>query len=191
LAIESSIALTKNKIIEKETDMKHKQLTLIVLIVLLVLLSACAPQQNGPAKAELPVDKGYAEGTEIYFTHTEVSVAELAEKMTAGMQSPVLFAPSLADVPLESQANVYSFTNGVKGDSMSGLQPSVFDNPPGTEGYTPLRRLNMVTWTDETKARELKTAAEVLEAAEAGELTIQQTSVVINMPFVVWDGGQR
>ena len=171
--------------------MKHNHLTLIVLVALLVLLSACAPQQNEPAKAELPVDRGYAEGNEIYFTHTEVSVADLAEKMTAGMQSPVLYAPSLANVPLESQANVYSFTNGVKGESMSGLQPSVFDNPPGTEGYTPLRRLNMVTWTDETKARELKTAAEVLEAAEAGELTIQQTSVVINMPFVVWDGGQR
>lgn len=171
--------------------MKHNPLTLFVVTILLVLLSACAPQQNGPAKAELPVDKGYAEGNEIYFTHTEVSVADLAEKMTAGMQSPVLYAPSLADVPLESQANVYSFTNGVKGESMSGLQPSVFDNPPGTEGYTPLRRLNMVTWVDETKARELKTAAEVLDAAEAGELTIQQTGVVINAPFIVWNGGQR
>jgi hypothetical protein len=170
--------------------MKHNQLILFVLASLL-LLNACAPQQKGPAKAELPVDKGYADGNEIYFTHTEVSVAELAEKMTAGMQSPVLYAPSLAEVPLEAQANVYSFTNGVKADSMSGLQPSVFDNPPGTEGYTPLRRLNMVTWVDETKARELKTAAEILEAANAGELTIQQTGVVINMPFVVWDGGQR
>jgi hypothetical protein len=171
--------------------MKTNKFLLVVLAALLVLLSACAPQQKGPAKAEMPVDRGYAEGNEIYFTHTEVSVAELAEKMTAGMQSPVLYAPSLADVPLESQANVYSFTNGVKEESMSGLQPSVFDNPPGTEGYTPLRRLNMVTWVDETRARELKTAAEVLEAAEAGELTIQQTSVVINMPFIVWDGGQR
>ena len=171
--------------------MNRNQLNLVFFAALLILLSGCAPQQNGPAKAELPVDKGYAEGNEIYFTHTEVSVAELAEKMTAGMQSPVLYAPSLANVPLESQANVYSFTNGVKGDSMSGLQPSVFDNPPGSEGYTPLRRLNMVSWTDDAKARELKTAAEVLEAAEAGELTIQQTGVVINMPFVVWDGGQR
>ncbi len=171
--------------------MKHNLLTLLVLATLLVLLSACAPQQNGPAKAELPVDKGYAEGAEIYFTHTEVSVAELAEKMTASMQSPVLYAPSLAEVPLDAQANVYSFTNGVKGESMSGLQPSVLDNPPGTEGYSPLRRLNMVTWVDETKARELKAASEVLEAAKAGELTIQQTRVVINMPFVVWDGGQR
>ena len=171
--------------------MKHNLLTLFVLAALLVLLSACAPQQNGPAKAELPVDKGYAEGVEIYFTHTEASNAEMAEKMAAGMQSAVLYVPALARVTDDAVANVYVFTNGVGGDSMSGLQPSVFDNPPGTEEYSPLRQINMVTWVDETKARELKTATEVLEAIEAGALTIQQSGVVINAPFIVWDGGQR
>ena len=171
--------------------MKHNPLTLLVLAALLVLLNACAPQQNGPAKAELPVDKGYAEGVEIYFTHTEASNAEMAEKMAAGMQSAVLYVPALAHVTDHAVANVYVFTNGVEGASMSGLQPSVFDNPPGTEGYSPLRRINMVTWIDETTARELKTAADILEAAETGELTIQQPGVVINAPFIVWDGGQR
>ena len=39
--------------------------------------------------------------------------------------------------------------------------------------------------------RELKSVAEVLQAESAGELTIEQPGVVINMPFVVWDGGQR
>ena len=172
--------------------MKHNPFPRFVFAVLLaVLLSACAVQQGGSGKAELPADKGYAEGKEIYFTHTEASNEELAEKMSAGMDSPVLYVPSLASVPENSLANVYAFTNGVKGTSMSGLQPSVFHSPPGTDGYTPLRRLNMVTWTDETQARELKTAVEVLEAAGAGELTIKQPGVVINMPFVVWDGGKR
>jgi hypothetical protein len=31
------------------------------------------------------VDKGYAEGKEIYYTYTEASDAELAEKMAAGV----------------------------------------------------------------------------------------------------------
>jgi hypothetical protein len=177
---------------EKETEMKTKKFPLFVLVTLFILLvSACAPKQKGPAKAEVPVDKGYAEGSEIYYTHTEASDAKLAEKMSAGMESPVLFVPTLAHVTEHALANVYVFTNGTKGGSMSGLQPSVFDNPPGTEGYSPLRRLNVVTWKDETKAHELKTAAEVQAAADAGELTIQQPGVVINMPFVVWEGGQR
>ncbi len=172
--------------------MKTQRSTLFVLAALLiVLLSACAPKQTGPAKAEIPVDVGYAEGSQIYFTHTEVSDAKLAEQMAAGMESPVFYVPTLAHVTDHALANVYAFTNGVKGASMSGLQPSVFDNPPGTEGYSPLRRLNVVTWVDETKARELKSAAEVLQAADAGELTIKQPGIVINMPFIVWDGGRR
>src|SRR5512135_3084951 len=107
--------------------MKNHKFPLFVLIALIVvLLSACAAQQSGPAKAELPVDKGYAEGMEIYFTHTEATNAELAEKMAAGMQSPVRYVPTLAHVTDHALANVYVFTNGVKGASMSGLQPSVF-----------------------------------------------------------------
>ena len=172
--------------------MKIKKSPLFVLAALLILLlSACAPKQMSPAKAELPVDKGFAEGSEIYFIHTEVSDAELAEKMASGMQSPVLYVPALAHVTDHVLANVYVFTNGVAGGSMSGLQPSVFDNPPGTEAYSPLRRLNVVSWVNEAKARELRSAAEVLQAADAGELTIKQPGVVINMPFIVWEGGKR
>lgn len=167
-----------------------KKLSLL-LIAAIILLTACAPQQSGPAKAELPAGKAYAEGKEIYFIHTEASDSEVAEKLTSMMKSPVILVPSLADVPDESLANVYVFTNGIAGSGPFGFQPDVFDNPPGTDGYTPLRRLNVVAWVDETKARELISAAEVLDAETAGELTIERPGVVINMPFVVWDGGQR
>ena len=107
------------------------------------------------------------------------------------MKSPVMLVPSLADVPEEALANVYVFTNGVEGSGPFGFQADVFDNPPGTKGYTPLRRLNVITWTEGSTARELKSVAEVLDAEANSELTIEQPGVVINMPFVVWDGGQR
>ena len=168
-----------------------KKLSLLLVTVLVLLLSACAPQQSGPAKAELPAGKAYAEGKEIYFVHTEASDAGVAEKLTAMMKSPVMLVPSLADVPDEALANVYVFTNGVEGSGPFGFQADVFDNPPGTDGYTPLRRLNVITWAEGTTARELKSVAEVLEAESNGELGIEQPGVVINMPFVVWDGGQR
>ncbi len=172
--------------------MKRNRFSLLVLAAAIgIVLAACAPQHGSPAKAEFPVDQGYADGKIIYFIHTEASDAEVAQKMTAGMESQVLYAPSLANVPMEAQAKVYVFTNGVKGASMSGLQPSVFDNPPGTDGYSPLRHLILVTWNDETRARELKSATEVLAAAKAGELTMKHPGVVINMPFTVWDGGKR
>jgi hypothetical protein len=107
------------------------------------------------------------------------------------MKSPVMLVPSLANVPEESLANVYVFTNGVVGSGPFGFQPDVFDSPPGTDGYTPLRRLNVITWADESKAREFKSVTEILDAEKTNELTIEQPGVVINMPFVVWDGGKR
>ena len=168
-----------------------KNITLLVIVALTLIVAACAPQQEGPAKAELPAGRAYAEGKEIYFVHTEASDPGVAETLTNMMTSPVIHVPSLANVPDEALANVYVFTNGVEGSGPFGFQADVFDNPPGTDGYTPLRRLNVATWADGVTARELTAATDVLAAASAGELTIEQPGVVINMPFVVWDGGQR
>ena len=168
-----------------------KKISLLILTALVFVIAACAPQQNGPVKAELPAGKAYAEGKEIYFVHTEASDAGVAETLTNMMKSPVVHVPSLANIPAESLANVYVFTNGVEGSGPFGFQADVFDNPPGTDGYTPLRQLNVVTWADGVTARELKSVAEVMEAEANGELSIEQPGVVINMPFVVWDGGQR
>jgi hypothetical protein len=169
-----------------------KKIRLFSLIALVVLfITACASQQSGPDKAELPAGKAYAEGNEIYFVHTEASDAGVAEKLTNMMQSPVVFVPSLASVPDELLANVYVFTNGIEGKGPFGFQSDVFDNPPGTAGYTPLRRLNVITWVDGVSARELTSVSEVLEAEANDQLTIEQPGVVINMPFVVWDGGKR
>ena len=168
-----------------------KKIAVLLFTALLVTLTACAPKAAEMPKAELPAGKAWADGKEIYFVHTEASDPGVAEKLTNMMKSPVILVPSLADVPDESLANVYVFTNGIAGSGPFGFQADVFDNPPGTDGYTPLRRLNAVTWIDETKARELTSAADVLAAETAGELIIEQPGVVINMPFVVWDGGQR
>jgi hypothetical protein len=164
---------------------------LSILLLVFALLAACAPKQEGPAKAELPAGMAYAEGKEIYFVHTEASDSGVAETLTNMMQSPVMYVPSLANVPAESLADVYVFTNGIEGKGPFGFQGDVFDNPPGTDGYTPLRRLNVVTWADPANARLLMSVTEIMAALAADELTIEQPGVVINMPFVVWDGGKR
>ena len=171
--------------------MLTKHLKGISFIFLVLVLASCAPKQEMGSTAVLPVGRAYAEGQEIYFVHTEASDAGVAEKLTNMMKSPVILVPSLASVPPEALANVYVFTNGLKGTGPFGFQADVFDNPPATPGYTPLRRLNVVAWADPASARELKSAAEVLAAQTAGEITIEQPGVVINMPFVVWDGGKR
>jgi len=174
-----------------EVIMLTKRYAGILILLAVILLSACAPKQESGMTVIMPVGRAYAEGQEIYFMHTEASDPGVAELLSNMMQSPVLLAPSLADTPDSALANVYVFTNGIAGMGPLGFAPDVFDAPPGSDGYTPLRRLNLVTWDEPSAARELKSAAEVLAAQAAGEVTIEQPGVVINMPFVVWDGGKR
>ncbi len=139
----------------------------------------------------IPPIRGYMEGKEIRFIHTEASDAKVAELLTDMMGSPVLVVPSLAEAPKATLSNVYVFTNGIKGEGPFSFQPDVFDNPPGTADYSPLRALNLVTWKEEQLARKLKSAADVEGAMEKGEVTIKQPGVVVNMPMLTWPGGRR
>ena len=141
--------------------------------------------------AGVPPVKAYTEGKEIRFIHTEASDPKVAELLTEMMRSPVLVVPSLAQATKEMLADVYVFKNGVKGDGPFGFQPDVFDNPPGTDGYRPLRSVLIVTWKNEKAARELRSAADVKTAEKAGGITIEWPGVVVNMPLLTWPGGRR
>lgn len=140
----------------------------------------------------VPPVKAFSEGKQIFFIHTEASDAGVATLLTDMMGSPVLLVPSLARTPEFMLATIYAFQNGVKmGEGPFGFQPDVFDNPPGQEGYSPLRSLKLVTWKKEAAARVLKSAREVLAALRAGEIEIETPGVVVNMPMLTWPGGQR
>lgn len=141
--------------------------------------------------AGVPPVKGYLEGQEIYFIHTEASDAKVATLLTDMMGSPVLVVPSLAEIADPMVANVYVFTNGPFGEGPFQFQADVFDNPPGTNGYTPLRAVNLVKWKNEASARRLTSAAEVERASEGGEIRIERPGIVVNMPLLTWPGGRR
>ena len=164
---------------------------LILLIGLFVITACNSSGKEGGQYASIPVGKAYAEGEEIYFSHTEASDAAIADKLTKMIKSPVLFVPSLAKTPEEALAKVFVFENGVNGKGPLGFQADVFNAPPPSEQYSPLRRLSTVKWQEGQSARELKSISDILSAAENKELTIQETEIVINMPFMAWKGGKR
>lgn len=142
--------------------------------------------------AGVPPVKGYLEGREIRFLHTEASDPKVAELLTRMMRSPVLVVPSLAQAPETMLADVYVFTNGVKrGEGPFKFQSDVFDRPPEGNGYSPLRAVNLVRWKDEGVARELRSAAEVKAAQAREEIVVERPGVVVNMPFLTWPGGRR
>ena len=171
-----------------------KALTFTILLTIIsVILSACstAAGTSSIPYASIPAGQAYSEGKEIYFSHTETSDPGVAEKLTKMMKSPVLVVPSLADVPDSMLATVYVFNNGIPGKGPLGFQPDVFPFPPGTEGYSPLRKITFVHWADGVTPRELKSAADVQAAVDAGEVSLEVSGVVVNMPFMVWDGDKR
>ena len=174
----------------RKLKLNRKLFVVLAFLILALVLTACTAQGSGNF-ASVPAGKAYAEGKEIYFSHTEASDADIAAMLSDMMKSPVLYVPALAQVPAEALADVYVFENGQKGMGPLGFQPDVFNNPPGTDGYTPLRQVILVRWSDGVKATEFKSEAEVLQAEADGKLTLTRSGVVVNMPFIVWDGGKR
>jgi hypothetical protein len=80
--------------------------------------------------------------------------------------------------PGNKVAPIWVVTNGMS------EQHNVIDVLPGDPGYTPLWRVRMVTWKEGVAPRTLRSADEVEAALAAGEVTIQQTSTVVNCPVV-------
>lgn len=142
----------------------------------------------------VPPVVGYLGGEEIAFIHTEASDSAIARTLTEMMGSPVPVVPELARVPGEATADVYVFTNGVEPEGARGplgFQPDVFDCAVGEPCYSPLRAVNLVTWTDPESAEVFTSATEVHRAAERGLVSIERPGVVVNMPLLTWPDGER
>jgi hypothetical protein len=152
-----------------------------------------APRGAGMPSARdlVPPVKGLYRGKEVLFIHTEASDRQVAEMLTMMMGPRVLLVASLAKVPQDLLADVYVFTGGVKGGGPFGFQADVFSSVPGHPRYTPLRAVTLVGWKDRVEARTLGSVEEIQEAARKGEVTLKRPGVVVNMPILVWPGGQR
>jgi hypothetical protein len=140
---------------------------------------------------DIPLMKGYHNGEELFFIATESSDKVHADLLTKKTGWKVVEAPLLSKSPQSALSNVYMFTNGGAGQGSMGQQPDVFDNTPAqTNDYSPLRKIIHVTWSDASKAKELKSADEIMAAETAGDVTLEETNIVMNYPMIKWSGGQ-
>ena len=145
---------------------------------------------------DIPVINGYYEGDEVWFIHTDTSEEMMAEMMTEMINYPTYHTPQLAEaVDTDEAAPLYVFTNGIDhsdeepwGGGPFNYQIDVLDSVPGDDGYTALRNPHRVTWAEDASPEVLQSESEVLDAEEAGEVTIEQTDVVVTAPVVSWPG---
>jgi hypothetical protein len=137
----------------------------------------------------IPLTRGFADGSEVFYISTEASDEGLAGHLTNITGFRVVYTPALANTPASALASIYAFSNGIEGEGPLGFQPNVADSQPGDPSYSPLWRINVVEWQDGTVPRELRSEEEVLAAQQAGEVEITVTNMVVNCPFVQWEGG--
>ena len=154
--------------------------------------SGMGPMETEFSSDELaPLVRGIYEGDEVFFIHTEASDLTVADMLTEMMGPQVVTVSGLAEVPEALLGKVYVFTNGIEGGGPMGFQPDIFDSVPGEETYTPLRMVNLVTWQADTVPRMVDSVEEIEAAEAAGEVTVEQAGIVVNMPILIWPGGHR
>ena len=141
--------------------------------------------------AVIPMSAGYYDGGDVYYITTDSSDPTHASIISESTGWNVEMAPSLADAPDGALATAYMFTNGVEGAGMHGFQGEVFTATPAQEDmYSALTGHMHVTWNEGSEPTVLKSEADILSAEEAGDLTLSEISVVLNMPQIVWPDGQ-
>ena len=140
--------------------------------------------------ATIPMHMGYYEGESVYYIITDSSDETHASVVTQMQGWNVEVAPPLAQAPESALSPVYFFTNGVEGDGVHGYQSQVFATVPGQDGYSALTSHVHVTWADGADASVLTSEEDIMDAADDGTLVLTQLPVVMNMPHIVWPGGQ-
>jgi hypothetical protein len=150
------------------------------------------------SRASIPIDipmrKGYVNGNEVFYITTDASDKKISSQITNLTGFKVNFAPLLAKAADEAVAQFYVFKNGVKSNNTNtsgtfGFQPNVANTQPGDANYSPLWKINTVEWKSGISPKELKSEKEIVDLKSKGELTVTQTEIYVNCPFVEWKGG--
>lgn len=131
-----------------------------------------------------PIDKGYANGKLSYFISTDASEKMIVSSIANTTNHTVNYAPTLSQSSESSRQQGYVFTNGIKANGTFNYQLPVASATAGDQGYSPLFQINYVKWNNESKARILKSVAEIMNAQANGEISIVKSNIVINSPSV-------
>jgi hypothetical protein len=142
---------------------------------------------------DIPMQKAYENGHEIFLVTFDASNSILAQQLTDyNREFPIHYTKVLRQTPESALNEAYIFKNGVKGKGHLGFQPTIITTKPGDKNYNPLKHINFVEWNNQSAVTttELKSEEEIVAAQQAGKLRINNTSpdLVINAPAIKWKG---
>ncbi len=141
--------------------------------------------------ANIPLHKGMFDGKSIHYIITDANEKEHADIITKQQGWRVELAPLLSHTPKASLEKVYLFTNGIKGSGIHGYQDEVFSSTPAQrDRYSAIRSVVHVKWRMFKSAMSLDSEEAIMAAKRDGKVKLEQSDVIVNMPQVVWPGGQ-
>ncbi len=165
-------------------------------LALITGLAGCVtPPRTGsnpvpPETINLPLIQGWFEGRRAYYVTTDTSDAATSGMMGAN------YVPRLANtLPPEpkvpgtpsSTDRIYKFPNGEQASVLpSAPEPLGAGNT--SNAYSPLWQVVNVTWNPGVAPVLLRSEQDVLEAEDAGRVTVEPTRLVVNCPVVRIEG---
>jgi hypothetical protein len=122
------------------------------------------------------LQKGIVDGRDVHFIRTDTSDEGFAREQR------LIWAPRIASLASELSGAAYLISGG------PSEQPVVLSSEPGRPDYTPAWRVHRVTWT--TAPKTLTSVSDIDAASSAGEVSVEETGIVMNGAVVKWSSGE-
>jgi len=116
------------------------------------------------------------DGSTIYYIATDASQMSPADALG------VIFAnKTQATISTSSAADLYQFSNGITGSGPLGFQSGVGSTKPSDQYYSPMWRIQVITWKDPSSATLLENTNDL--TSKSDQTTTMLAGFIVNCPF--------
>ncbi|TLY07617.1 MAG: hypothetical protein E6K83_04870 [Thaumarchaeota archaeon] len=116
------------------------------------------------------------DGSTIYYIATDAS-----QKGPADMLGVVFANTTQGTISTSSSADLFQFSNGIAGSGPLGFQSGVGSSKAGDEFYSPMWRIQVVTWKDSSMATVLENSHDLTSKTDL--ITTAPAGFIVNCPF--------
>jgi len=121
--------------------------------------------------------RGFApDGSTIYYIATDAS-----QKGPADMLGIIFANKTQNTISTSAASDLYQFSNGIKGSGPLGFQSGVGSTKEGDQYYSPMWRIQVVTWNDPSIATVLENSHDL--SSKSDLTTTMEAGFIVNCPF--------
>ncbi len=121
--------------------------------------------------------RGFApDGSTIYYIATDSSQKDPSDALGI-----IFVNKTQATLSTSSSADLYQFSNGIQGSGPLGFQSGVASTKQGDQYYSPMWRIQVISWKDPMMATVLENTHDI--TSKSDQITITEGGFVVNCPF--------